>query len=279
MGITIRTTKRNTSNMAKSCTTLLLFLLAQNVRSSYLPTPAPSGYSYSAPTRSDDLDLNPLARLALNIHGGGTPGVDYPILSTVPDTGFSCNDYSYSGYFADTSPQSRCQVFHMCHSDGLHDAFLCPNGTIFNQQTFVCELWFNVDCAASSARFDLNLAIGKVPEVRQAVKPKSFYETPVQKPEVLYKTPVQEPEVLYKAPVQEPKVLIGTTVQEPEVLTEITIQEPEVLYKTPVQEPKQHYQTPVVQPRQIQIAQAQWPKQSYRTPGSTSFSHNTSSRY
>merc|ERR1712029_1004808 len=265
MGITIRTTKRNTSNMAKSCTTLLLFLLAQNVRSSYLPTPAPSGYSYSAPTRSDDLDLDPLARMALNIHGGGTPGVDYPILSTVPATGFSCNDYSYSGYFADTSPQSRCQVFHMCHSDGLHDTFLCPNGTIFNQQTFVCELWFNVDCASSSTRFDLNLAIGKVPEVRQAVKPKSLYETPVQKPEVLYKSPIQEPEVLYKAPVQEPKVLIETTVQEPEVL-----------YKTPVQEPNQHYQTPVVQPRQIQIAQAQWPKQSYRTPGSTSFSHNTS---
>merc|ERR1712029_1311384 len=199
MGITIRTTKRNTSNMAKSCTTLLLFLLAQNVRSSYLPTPAPSGYSYSAPTRSDDLDLNPLARLALNIHGGGTPGVDYPILSTVPDTGFSCNDYSYSGYFADTSPQSRCQVFHMCHSDGLHDAFLCPNGTIFNQQTFVCELWFNVDCAASSARFDLNLAIGKVPEtikdlsesssnIREVVQPGYSYETP-SAPDQLYHTP------------------------------------------------------------------------------------------
>merc|ERR1712029_456461 len=199
MGITIRTTKRNTSNMAKSCTTLLLFLLAQNVRSSYLPTPAPSGYSYSAPTRSDDLDLNPLGRLALNIHGGGTPGVDYPILSTVPDTGFSCNDYSYSGYFADTSPQSRCQVFHMCHSDGLHDAFLCPNGTIFNQQTFVCELWFNVDCAASSARFDLNLAIGKVPEtrkdlsesssnIREVVQPGYSYETP-SAPDQLYHTP------------------------------------------------------------------------------------------
>merc|ERR1712029_1196829 len=199
MGITIRTTKRNTSNMAKSCTTLLLFLLAQNVRSSYLPTPAPSGYSYSAPTRSDDLDLNPLARLALNIHGGGTPGVDYPILSTVPATGFSCNDYSYSGYFADTSPESRCQVFHMCHSDGLHEAFLCPNGTIFNQQSFVCELWFNVDCAASSARFDLNLEIGKVPEtikdlsesssnIREVVQPGYSYENP-SAPDQLYHTP------------------------------------------------------------------------------------------
>merc|ERR1719427_849967 len=233
------------------------------------------GYSYEAPSQhSEELLLDPLARMALNIPGGGVPGVDYPILSAVPETWFSCSDYSYSGYFADTAPESRCQVFHMCHSDGLHDAFLCPNGTIFNQQTFVCELWFNVDCAASSARFDLNLAIGKVPEVRKVVKPKALYETPVQKPDVLYKTPAQEPEVLTTTTIQEPEVTTEIIVQEPKVLTEAPVQEPEVLYKTPVQEPERLYLRPVVQPRQIQIAHAQWPKQSFRTPGSTSFIHN-----
>ena len=25
--------------------------------------------------------------------------------------------------------------------------YLCPNGTLFNQQYFVCDWWFNVDCS------------------------------------------------------------------------------------------------------------------------------------
>ena len=25
-------------------------------------------------------------------------------------------------------------------------SFLCPNGTIFNQEKLVCDAWFNVDC-------------------------------------------------------------------------------------------------------------------------------------
>merc|ERR1712062_59155 len=187
------------TNMTR-LTSLLTFavLLAGVTGQSYnYETP---GYSYDAPSqRSEEVPLDPVARMALNIPGGGVPGVDYPILSAIPDTGFSCSDYSYSGYFADTAPESRCQVFHMCHSDGVHDAFLCPNGTIFNQQNFVCELWFNVDCAASSARFDLNLQIGKVPEtqndlskssseIREVVQPGYSYETP-SAPDQLYHTP------------------------------------------------------------------------------------------
>ena len=30
-------------------------------------------------------------------------------------------------------------------------SFLCPNGTIFNQEYFTCDWWFNVDCADSAA--------------------------------------------------------------------------------------------------------------------------------
>jgi len=29
--------------------------------------------------------------------------------------------------------------------------FLCPNGTIFNQDYFICDWWFNVDCQQAEA--------------------------------------------------------------------------------------------------------------------------------
>ena len=35
-------------------------------------------------------------------------------------------------------------------------SFLCPNGTLFNQQYFVCDWWFNVDCAATEQFYSLN---------------------------------------------------------------------------------------------------------------------------
>ena len=46
-------------------------------------------------------------------------------------------------------------MFHICTSDaegGLSKySFLCPNGTIFNQEYFICDWWFNVDCSESAA--------------------------------------------------------------------------------------------------------------------------------
>lgn len=54
-------------------------------------------------------------------------------------------------------------MFHVCH-DGRKFSFLCPNGTIFDQKVFVCNWWFNVDCAASKDFYNLNADIGKVPE-------------------------------------------------------------------------------------------------------------------
>ena len=48
------------------------------------------------------------------------------------------------------------QVFYMCQPNGNYDSFLCPNGTIFNQQYFICDWWYNVDCAASSNFYALN---------------------------------------------------------------------------------------------------------------------------
>ena len=87
----------------------------------------------------------------------GTPGVDYPVLAQVPDTGFSCDGQVgciilvgcshpcnlllpvlqvEGGKYAD--PAAECQVFHFCalgDTEGglITYSFLCPNGTIFNQ--------------------------------------------------------------------------------------------------------------------------------------------------
>ncbi|XP_063600630.1 insoluble matrix shell protein 4-like [Penaeus indicus] len=54
--------------------------------------------------------VDPFRALADAIGGGGVPGVDYPILAFVPDTGFSCNG-QLPGYYADTSPEAGCQYF------------------------------------------------------------------------------------------------------------------------------------------------------------------------
>ncbi|XP_037071173.1 pupal cuticle protein 36a-like [Pollicipes pollicipes] len=94
------------------------------------------------------------------IPGGGEPGVDYPTLAVVPETSFSCEDYSTGGYYADINDPALCQVFHICY-DNRMDSFLCPNGTLFNQKYFVCDWWYNVDCAASESFFQLNEEIGK----------------------------------------------------------------------------------------------------------------------
>merc|ERR1712036_196146 len=48
----------------------------------------------------------------------GVPGEDYPIYSEVPESGFSCDGQVDGGYYAD--PEAKY-------------SFLCPNGTLFNQ--------------------------------------------------------------------------------------------------------------------------------------------------
>jgi len=91
----------------------------------------------------------------------GTADIDYPVLSSVPETSFSCRDQQIGGYYADV--EARCQVFHVCH-DYRKSSFLCPNGTLFDQQNFVCNWYFNVNCANSARYFSLNANIGIVPE-------------------------------------------------------------------------------------------------------------------
>merc|ERR1712055_368785 len=83
----------------------------------------------------------------------GVPGEDYPIYAEVPETGFICDDKIDGGYYAD--PEAECQAFHICTADGQGGlakySFLCPNGTVLNQNYLICDWWFNFDCTEAEA--------------------------------------------------------------------------------------------------------------------------------
>jgi len=89
----------------------------------------------------------------------GEPGTDYPIYASVQESSFSCDGLIFGGYYAD--PELECQVYHVCLQDPIDISqlypvnFLCPNGTIFNQELFNCDWWYNVDCAASAGLYGL----------------------------------------------------------------------------------------------------------------------------
>merc|ERR1711892_422594 len=98
---------------------------------------------------------DPIAALSNAIPG--SPGEDYPIFSSPPDTSFLCDGY-IEGYYAD--PEAKCQSFHICANFGSDDltkySFLCPNGTLFHQKYFICDWWFNVDCSQAEDFYSLN---------------------------------------------------------------------------------------------------------------------------
>lgn len=83
----------------------------------------------------------------------GQPDIDYPILSDIPHTSFSCNNQAYPGYYSDV--ETRCQVFHVCANNKTYD-FICPNGTIFSQEVFVCVWWNEFDCHSAPGLYGLN---------------------------------------------------------------------------------------------------------------------------
>jgi len=113
-------------------------------------------YGGDLDSAASDSGADPLAMLASSIPG--TPGEDYPILAEVPETAFKCDGQVDGGYYAD--PEAKCQVFHICSADGQGGlakySFLCPNGTIFNQNYFICDWWFNFDCSEAEGLFSKN---------------------------------------------------------------------------------------------------------------------------
>merc|ERR1711931_460716 len=118
--------------------------------------------AYAQPAYGDDLDTaasdvaDPLAMLQGAIPG--VPGEDYPIYAEVPETAFTCDGQVDGGYYAD--PEAECQAFHICTADGAGGlakySFLCPNGTLFNQNYFICDWWFNFDCSTAEDLYSLN---------------------------------------------------------------------------------------------------------------------------
>ncbi|XP_068908782.1 uncharacterized protein [Tenebrio molitor] len=93
---------------------------------------------------------------ANTIEGGtpGRPGIDYPALSSIPQTSFNCKTQRYKGFFGD--PHTNCQVWHYCDLNGGQASFLCPNGTIFSQVALTCDWWYNVKCSSTAQLYVLN---------------------------------------------------------------------------------------------------------------------------
>merc|ERR1711862_677263 len=131
-------------------------------------------------TYAADDAADPLAALAANIPG--VPGEDYPIFAEVPESGFSCEGQVDGGYYAD--PEAECQAFHICTADGAGSlakySFLCPNGTLFNQNYFICDWWFNFDCATAEDLYSLNDEIAAEREALAGLASDSLgsYEAP-----------------------------------------------------------------------------------------------------
>lgn len=92
----------------------------------------------------------------------GVAGIDYPIFRQVPWTRFECEQQQHPGYYAD--PGTDCQAFHICQHDGRKDSFLCPNGTLFNQERLVCAWWNTVDCSRAQSFYSINEAVAKAME-------------------------------------------------------------------------------------------------------------------
>ncbi|KAI4482282.1 hypothetical protein M0804_008833 [Polistes exclamans] len=107
---------------------------------------------------------------ALNFRHGLPPcsaseAIKYLDFHNLPDTNFSCQGKVIGGYYADI--ETGCQMFHVCTigqkdlvSDEIMDIrFLCLNGTIFDQETRVCERVDEVDCSKSEQFYNLNLEL------------------------------------------------------------------------------------------------------------------------
>jgi len=159
-----------------------------------LVTFIPSGVRPQLPSYEDDLSGYGDAAAAsapqmsgidmLRMSVPGNPGQDYPIYAEIPETSFTCDGRVEGGYYADV--EAECQPFHVCTTDSASGAllpisFLCPNGTLFNQEHFVCEYWFNVDCSAAESFYNLNDNIGDVPDnslSADASSPVSGYAPP-----------------------------------------------------------------------------------------------------
>ena len=86
------------------------------------------------------------------------------------------------GYYAD--PEAECQAFHICTADGAGGlaqySFLCPNGTLFNQNYFICDWWFNFDCSTAEDLYSLNDEIAAEREALAGASDQAQYGAPAE---------------------------------------------------------------------------------------------------
>jgi len=139
----------------------------------YQYRPVPSSPLQSADSGSATNSGDSLESLSSAIPG--IPALDYPIFASVPPTSFRCDSKVAGGYYADT--EADCQAFHICAGNSIGGlskySFLCPNGTLFQQQYLICDWWYNVDCSIAQDFYSRNDEIAAEREAygrRQVVK-------------------------------------------------------------------------------------------------------------
>ena len=141
---------------------------------------------YAQPAYGDDLDTAASdASGALDMLQNaipGVPGEDYPIFAEVPESGFTCDGQVDGGYYSD--PEAECQAFHICTADGAGGlakySFLCPNGTLFNQNYFICDWWFNFDCSTAEDLYSLNDEIAAERDALAGASDQAQYGAPAE---------------------------------------------------------------------------------------------------
>ncbi|XP_055340550.1 uncharacterized protein LOC129589726 [Paramacrobiotus metropolitanus] len=79
-------------------------------------------------------------------------GQDYPTLSVIPKAGVDCASVK-PGFYANDG-EGKCQAFDRCDVNGNLTSYLCPNMTLFNQITLICDWFFNVDCTKVRQFYD-----------------------------------------------------------------------------------------------------------------------------
>ncbi|XP_049866519.1 mucin-5AC-like isoform X2 [Pectinophora gossypiella] len=100
----------------------------------------------------------------------------YLDFDNLPETNFTCAGKVIGGYYADL--ETSCQMFHVCtvgqQDEPMDIKFLCLNGTVFDQETRVCERVDEVDCTKSEKFYSLNLELygSTAPPIIQADQPK-----------------------------------------------------------------------------------------------------------
>merc|ERR1711990_1239511 len=147
------------STMRDAATTFFLLLSTLAVVSSRLRSSRQGGRDSRQGGRNvgndngDDGEEMNIKMLRMSVPG--EPGVDYPILATVPSTSFSCVGKAEGGYYADV--ETGCQVVHTCGGGSkvvnkfsfIKYSALCSNGTIYSQEMGTCHWWYLVDCESS----------------------------------------------------------------------------------------------------------------------------------